>query len=188
MEFPAENSRGPRGLSPETHFIKPAADCVSGGDRAHVTARTRSHPGTISRRSATHFAARRRVATGLPRLGNHWRKALSYAAVSSKASCAAFHLSLSKLPPRFSSCAQDQTGGGMFRMLPRTQRRRIRRAVSAAPGKVAQASSLVTDTTSKAGGMRYSFSAFCPRNLAWINMSISPSITACTLLVSAPVR
>jgi hypothetical protein len=32
------------------------------------------------------------------------------------------------------------------------------------------------------------FSAFSPRNFAWINMSISPSITACTLLVSAPVR
>ena len=29
---------------------------------------------------------------------------------------------------------------------------------------------------------------FSPRNFAWINMSMSPSITACTLLVSAPVR
>jgi len=30
--------------------------------------------------------------------------------------------------------------------------------------------------------------AFSPRSFAWINISISPSITACTLLVSAPVR
>ncbi len=150
MEFPPQNSRGPRGLSPETHFLEPAAGCTSGGDRAHITSRTRSHPRTISRRPAANFAARGRVATGLPGLGNHWREALSYAAVSSEATCAALHLSLSKLSPQFSSRAQNQTGGGMFRMLPRTQRRRIRRAISAAPSKVARASSLATNTTSHA--------------------------------------
>jgi len=32
------------------------------------------------------------------------------------------------------------------------------------------------------------FAAFCPRNFAWMKMSILPSITSCTLLVSAPVR
>src|ERR1041384_259485 len=46
--------------------------------------------------------------------------------------------------------------------------------------------------TSAVGDRRYSssvlpFSAFCPRNFAWINMSMSPSITACTLLVFAPL-
>ena len=32
------------------------------------------------------------------------------------------------------------------------------------------------------------FAAFCPRNFAWMKRSMSPSMTACTLLVSAPVR
>ena len=46
-------------------------------------------------------------------------------------------------------------------------------------------------TISRNRRYRSSFSplaAFCPRSFAWINMSILPSITSCTLLVSAPVR
>lgn len=63
---------------------------------AHILAQFRKKP-------ATDFTAWSRMATGLPRPCNRRRKALSYAAVFSKALCAAFHVSLSKLPPRFPS-------------------------------------------------------------------------------------
>src|SRR5437660_10858863 len=70
------------------------------------------------------------MATGLLRSCDRWRKTLSFAPFSSKALRAAFHLSLSKLPARFSSRAQDQTHGGMPRLLPCAQQRRIRCTIS----------------------------------------------------------
>ena len=70
------------------------------------------------------------MATGLPGLGNPGRKALPYVAFSSTALCAAFHLSLPKLPARFPSRPKDQTRCGMSRVLPGPQRRSIRRTLS----------------------------------------------------------
>lgn len=193
MELPPQNRCWPRGLSPETHFIEPAAGCVSGGDRSHIAARTCPFRSAISRGPAPDFTARGRVATGLPGFGDHRREALSCTALSSKTLSAAFHLSLPKLPARFPSRAQDQTRCRMSRLLPGTQRRRIRSAISVETDKIVAA--FVSNAALRVGAwhkrpynsLSSPFVFFSPRNFAWINMSMSPSITACTLLVSAPV-
>ena len=187
MEPAPENDRRASGLPPETHFSESAACRVSRRNRSHAAARACTYPRAISSRQATDFTAWSRVATGLLRSCDRWGKALSFAPVSSNALRTAFHLSLSTVPARFSARAQDQAHGGMSRLLPRAQRRPIRCAVSV------EAREIVAAVCYRPIGAPYSssgfpFSAFSPRNLAWIKMSISPSITACTLLVSAPVR
>ena len=119
MEFPSQNRRRPRRSSPETDFTESAAGGASRGDRPHAATRTCSYPRAISRRAATDFTARIRVAAGLSRFGNRRREALSYVAVSGKAFCAAFHLPLPELPARFPSRTQDQTHSRLSRLLPR---------------------------------------------------------------------
>ena len=130
MELPPENRSRPRGLSPENYFAEPASCRASRGDQSYVAARISPFSGAISFRAAADFTARSRMATGLPGLGNPGRKALPYPALSSAALCAAFHLSLPKLPARFPSRAKDQTPCGMSRVLPGPQRRSIRRTLS----------------------------------------------------------
>ncbi len=115
----------------KVNFIKPATDrSQPGGDRSHTSTRARAFARTISSWTETNRSPRQRMARSLQRSRHRRRSALSQSPVRDESLRGSIRLPLPELPAGISAGASHSPRDCLSRVLPKTQRRRFRSAVS----------------------------------------------------------